>query len=69
MQELTIRSESVQRMYSFYRENKLIVALHLGISHTAFVLMNSFGLKMALSVANRFGNLKMKKLSQIFLRR
>lgn len=25
MQELTIRSESVQRMYSFYRENKLIV--------------------------------------------
>ena len=25
MQELTIRSESVQRMYGFYRENKLIV--------------------------------------------
>ena len=25
MQELTIRSESVQRMYSFYREKRLIV--------------------------------------------
>lgn len=25
MQELTIRSESIQRMYGFYKENKLIV--------------------------------------------